>query len=52
MFAIEGGVYLVTDPDVALEGFVGVTVLAISLVVAALAYVLSLSALESTAAGR
>lgn len=51
VFAIEGGVYLVYNPDAALDGFVGVTVLAISLVVAALAYFLYLSALESAAAG-
>lgn len=48
VFAIEGGVYLATNPDVALDGFVGVTVLAVSLVVAALAYFLYLSALESS----
>ncbi|WP_255169644.1 hypothetical protein [Natrononativus amylolyticus] len=46
-FAIEGGVYLWNDPGAALDGFVGVTVLAVSLIVAALAYFLYLSAIES-----
>ncbi len=51
-FAIEGGVYLWENPWAALDGFVGVTVLAVSLVVAALAYFVYLSALESTGTGR
>jgi len=51
-FAIEGSVYLWRNPGVALNGYVGVTVLAVSLVVAALAYFLYLSALESNAAGK
>ena len=51
-FAIEGSVYLWRNPSVALNGYVGVTVLAVSLVVAALAYFLYLSALESNAAGK
>jgi len=51
-FAIEGSVYLWRNPSVALNGYVGVTVLAVSLVVAALAYFLYLSAVESNAAGK
>lgn len=51
-FAIEGGYYLWNDPDAALDGFVGVTVLAVSLIVAALAYFCYLSVIESNAAGR
>ncbi len=51
-FAIEGSVYLWRNPSAALNGYVGVTVLAVSLVVAALAYFLYLAALESNAAGK
>ncbi|ELZ20893.1 hypothetical protein [Natrinema limicola] len=51
-FAIEGSVYLWRNPSVALDGYVGVTVLAVSLVVAALAYFLYLAALESSTAGK
>ncbi len=50
--AIEGSVYLWNHPDAALEGFVGVTVLAVSLIVAALAYFLYLAATESGATDR
>ena len=50
--AIEGSVYLWNDPGAALEGFVGITVLAVSLIVAALAYFLYLSAVESGLTGR
>ncbi len=48
-FAIEGSVYLWRNPSTALDGYAGVTVLAVSLIVAALAYFLYLSALESSA---
>lgn len=51
-FAIEGGVYLWNNPQAALDGFVGVTVLAVSLVVAGLAYFVYLSALESGTTGQ
>lgn len=51
-FAIEGGVYLLNNPEAALDGFVGVTVLATSLIVAALAYFVYLSALETSVSGR
>lgn len=50
--AIEGSVYLWYHPEAALEGFVGVTVLAVSLIVAALAYFLYLAAVESSATDR
>ncbi|WP_265108704.1 hypothetical protein [Halosolutus halophilus] len=39
VFAVEGGAYLWERPEVALEGYVGVTVFAAALVVAALLYV-------------
>ncbi|WP_306059918.1 hypothetical protein [Natronococcus wangiae] len=51
-FAIEGTVYLWNNPGAALNGFAGVTVLAVSLIVAALAYFLYLSVLESNSTGR
>ena len=51
-FAIEGAVYLWTEPEVALDGFVGVTVLAASLVVAALVYFVYLSAIGSDVESR
>ncbi|RZV10618.1 hypothetical protein BDK88_1789 [Natrinema hispanicum] len=51
-FAIEGSVYLWRNPSAALNGYVGVTVLAVSLIVAALAYFLYLAALESNTAGK
>lgn len=51
-FAIEGSVYLWNNPGAALNGFAGVTVLAISLIVAALAYFLYLTALESNPTSR
>ncbi|MHC3439675.1 hypothetical protein ACYJ1Y_16685 [Natrialbaceae archaeon A-gly3] len=47
VFAVEGGAYLWENPEVALEGYVGVTVLAVSLVVSALVYVVYLAVLES-----
>jgi hypothetical protein len=47
VFAIEGGAYLFERPEAALEGFVGVTVLAVSIVVAALAYFLFLAVTAS-----
>ncbi|WP_254522326.1 hypothetical protein [Natrinema caseinilyticum] len=51
-FAIEGSVYLWYNPAAALDGFVGVTVLAVSLIVAGLSYFLYLAALESNRSGR
>lgn len=48
--AIEGSVYLWNNPDAALDGFVGVTVLAVSLVVAALTYFAYLTVIESNGA--
>lgn len=51
-FAIEGAVHLWTEPEVALDGFVGVTVLAASLVVAALVYFVYLSAIGSDVESR
>ncbi|WP_254528050.1 hypothetical protein [Natrinema gelatinilyticum] len=50
-FAIEGSVYLWYNPDAALDGFVGITVLAVSLIVAGLAYFLYLAVLESYTSG-
>ena len=47
VFAVEGGAYLWANPDAALEGYVGVTVLAAALVVSALVYVVYLATLES-----
>lgn len=47
ILAVEGGAYLWDHPEAALDEFVGVAVLAISLVVAALAYVVYLAAVES-----
>ncbi len=46
ILAIEGGAYLWENPEAALDEFVGVAVLAVSLVAAALAYVLYLSVTE------
>ncbi|WP_436343895.1 hypothetical protein [Natronorubrum sp. FCH18a] len=51
-FAIEGGYYLWNTPEAALDGFVGVTVLAVSLIVAALAYFCYLSVIESSTTDR
>ncbi|WP_394741468.1 hypothetical protein [Natronococcus roseus] len=48
VLAIEGGAYLFERPEAALEGFVGVTVLAVSIVVAALAYFLFLAVTTAT----
>lgn len=47
VFAIEGAGYLWSRPEAALDGYVGVTVLAVSLVVAAVAYAVYLSAAEA-----
>ncbi|MFC4248931.1 hypothetical protein ACFOZ7_18715 [Natribaculum luteum] len=47
VFAVEGGAYLWANPNVALEGYVGVTVLAIALVASALVYVGYLAVLEA-----
>jgi hypothetical protein len=46
VLAIEGGAYLFERPEAALAGFVGVTVLAVSIVVAALAYFLFLAVVK------
>lgn len=48
VFAVEGGAYLWENPEAALDGFVGVTVLAIALVASALAYVGYLTAVGTT----
>lgn len=48
ILAIEGGSYLWERPELALDGFTGIAVLAISLVVAALAYVSYLSAVKTS----
>lgn len=45
IFAIEGGAYLWEHPEAALDEFEGVAVLAVSLVVAALAYIVYLAAI-------
>jgi|AntDeeMetagen134_2_1112570.scaffolds.fasta_scaffold00311_13 NADH:ubiquinone oxidoreductase subunit 3 (subunit A) len=50
VFAVEGGQYLWEDPSIALEGYVGITVLAVALVAAALVYVGYLSVVETRAA--
>lgn len=47
-FAIEGGSYLWNNPDAALDGFVGITVLAVSFVVSALAYFVYLSVIDTS----
>lgn len=47
ILAIEGGAYLWEQPDAAVDGFSGVVVLAVSLVVAALAYAVYLSTTEA-----
>ena len=46
VLAVEGGAYLWENPEVALEGYVGATVLAVALVASALAYVAYLAVLE------
>jgi hypothetical protein len=51
VLAIEGGVYLFERPEAALAGFVGVTVLAVSIVVAALAYFLFLAFVAPSLSG-
>ena len=48
IFAIEGGAYLWEHPDAALDEFEGVAVLALSLVVAALAYIVYLATIDTT----
>ncbi|WP_276254593.1 hypothetical protein [Halomontanus rarus] len=50
VFAVEGGASLWENPDLALEGYAGVTVLAVALVVAALLYVGYLTVVESDGA--
>lgn len=50
VFALEGGAYLWENPDAALDDFLGVAVLAVSLVIAAIVYVVYLTATESTTA--
>lgn len=46
VLAVEGGAYILEEPAVFLDNFVGVTVLAVSLVVAALLYVAYLTVLD------
>lgn len=47
VFAVEGGQYIWEDPSVALEGYAGVTVFAVAIVVAALIYVGYLAVVET-----
>jgi len=47
VFAVEGVVYLWAEPDMAVEGYVGLTVLAGALVVSALVYVGYLTVVDS-----
>ena len=47
VLAVEGGVYILNQPEVFLDNFVGVTVVAVSLVVAALLYVSYLTVLDT-----
>lgn len=47
VFAVEGGIYIWDDPSVALESYVGVTVFAVALVIAALVYVGYLAVIEA-----
>ena len=51
VLAAEGGAYVWEDPDLVLDDFVGVTVLAVSLVVAALLYVAYLAVVEADRSG-
>lgn len=48
ILAVEGGAYLWANPGAALDDFVGAAVLAAGLVVAALAYVVYLSLIETS----
>ena len=48
VFAVEGAMFLWENPDVAVEGYVGLTVLAGALVVAVLVYVGYLTVVETT----
>ena len=48
ILAVEGGAYIWDQPEVFLDNFVGVTVVALSLVVAAIVYVAYLTVLESS----
>lgn len=52
VFAVEGGQYIWEDPSVALEGYAGVTVFAVAIVVAALIYVGYLAVIETRATRR
>ncbi|WP_232700640.1 hypothetical protein [Halobacterium wangiae] len=47
ILALEGGAYLWENPEVALDEWAGIAVLAVSLVVVALVYVVYLSALQT-----
>ncbi len=47
VLAVEGGQYIWDDPSVALEGYAGVTVFAVAIVVAALIYVGYLAVVET-----
>lgn len=51
VFAIEGGAFLYERPEAALDGFTGVTVLAVLIVVAGLAYFLFLAAVKPSLPG-
>lgn len=51
VFAVEGGAYLYERPEAALDGFAGVTVLAVSIVAAGLAYFLFLAAVKPSLPG-
>lgn len=48
ILAVEGGAYIWEQPEVFLDNFVGVTVVALSLVVAAIVYVAYLTVLDSS----
>ncbi|MCL9815021.1 hypothetical protein [Natranaeroarchaeum aerophilus] len=52
VFAVEGGQYIWDDPSVAIEGYVGVSVFAVAIVVAALIYVGYLAVIETRATRR
>lgn len=48
VFAVEGGALLYEQPELALDGFAGVTVFAVSLVVSVLAYVGYLTLIDTS----
>ena len=47
VFAVEGALYLWENPEVALDGYIGVTVLTVSLLVAAFVYVGYLTVIDA-----